>query len=153
MKKGLIAVILALVLIIVLAIPAFAGKGAVKVDLWQIHGPTDNQIVGSVVMNTTASGCLIVVVNIDTVPDQGADAVTPPLEDYDVRVFIEGSPTTFDDVFSTNANGQGNATVKVPLGDYGEADEIMVNIVIRDFNGSGLGFYETLWNQNMVPLK
>lgn len=156
--KKLIALIFVLVLSIsLMATPVLGapgnGNGAVKVDLWQIHGPTPDSVVGSVVMNTTASGELIVVVNIDTVPDQGADNVQPPLTGYDVRVWINGVPTTVSDVLSTNANGQGNATVKVALGDYGAATDITVNIVVRDFNGTGLAFYETLWNQTLVPLK
>ena len=151
MKK--VISMIAMVAVFAIALPAFAGKGAVKVDLWQMHGPTDNQMVGSVVLNTNASGELIAVVNVDEVPDQGADNVMPPLADYDIRVFINGVPQTFDDVFSTNARGQGNAAVKALLGDYGEATDITVNVVVRDFNGTGLGFYETPWDQVTVPLK
>jgi hypothetical protein len=33
------------------------------------------------------------------------------------------------------------------------ADEIEVRIVVRDFNRTGLGYYETPWAGVMVPVK
>jgi len=102
-------------------------KGAVKVDLVEVDvispGPPPvtemGDVVGSVILNTTASGKLIVNVNVDTEPN---------LEDYDILVHVRYYPlpwpfppppptplSIFDDVLDTNGKGQGNATVKVDL--------------------------------------
>lgn len=96
-------------------------KGAIKVDLVEFANPSNK--VGSVILNTTASGKLIVNVDFDTEPN---------LEDYDIIVFARYYPLpwppqlpppapplgpigAFADVIDTNAQGQGNATVIVDL--------------------------------------
>jgi len=97
-----------------------SAEGAVEVDLvqWQT-GPNWN-VVGSVILNTTANGKLVVNLNMDTVPN---------LEDYDIVVAVRYYPPpyipisdyppnileTFSDVLDTNAKGKGNVNVKVDI--------------------------------------
>jgi len=134
MKKVLIAISLTLVLVIALAVPAFAGgKGAVSTDM-VIH--TDSSaygqpgtVIGSAILNTTASGCLIVVVNLD-------DA--EPIADYDLRIRVNDVICDVVDCLKVNAKGQGTANVKVDLLALDIADdatEIGVTIVVRQSFG------------------
>jgi hypothetical protein len=147
MKKGLIAVSLVLVLAMTFAVPAFAGgKGAVNVALWNMRANPD-VIVGSVILNTTANGFLIVLINAD----EGAN-----LEDWDVRITIEGVMTHFDDVLNTNAQGNGNVMLEVPLAESYPGDTVTVNVwMSQDLPAapSPAPLYETPWNQTEVPLK
>ena len=132
-------------------------KGAVKADLTVFYGTGQpaGPVVGSVILNTTASGSLIVVINIDTIPD---------LEDYDVRVHINRGPDVhnpiFEDVLSTNAKGNGNAQVKVNLLDEtGDpcftGPTIGVDVVLRSsFSPNTTPCYTTNWPTDViVPLK
>ena len=147
MKKGLIAASLVLILAMTFAAPVFAGgNGAVKVDLWNMRADPD-ALVGSVILNTTANGFLIVLINVD----EGAN-----LADWDVRVMIEGVTTHFDDVLNTNAQGNGNVMLKVPLAESYPGDTITVNVwMSQDLPPAPLPdpLYETPWNQTEVPLK
>lgn len=136
-----------------------SAKGAVKADLTYYDPaapPEVDPVVGSVILNTTASGSLIVVINIDAVPN---------LEDYDVRVHIidKYGPKyffTFKDVLSTNAKGNGNANVKVNLLDENgdprfTGSTIGVDVVLRpSFDPNGTPCYTTNWPTDVrVPLK
>ena len=137
-------------------------KGAVKADL-TVYEKGDGDllkgtVVGSVILNTTASDSLIVVIKIDDVPN---------LEDYDVRVHIidDDGPKvyfTFEDVLSTNRKGNGNAQVKVNLLDESgkprfTGQTIGVDVVLRpNFVDEPLATpsYTTDWPTDViVPLK
>jgi hypothetical protein len=103
-------------------------------------------VLGSVTLNTTASGKLVVVINVDSIPD---------LEDYDVRVHINNSyKPIFEDVLSTNAKGQGNAQVKVDVSSF-SGETISVDVVLRPhFDPNGWPCYTTNWPTDVVvPLK
>lgn len=151
MKKAIS--IVAIVAMFTLVFPVLAGgNGAVKYDLMQ-YGPPLADPVGSVVLNTTANGYLIAVVNIDEMPD---------LDNWDVKIVVRPSTCygayneIFDDVLDTNAKGQGNATVKMQLMDYSvcnpAVDEIEVIVLIRqDIQSLTLPWAET--GHVMVPLK
>lgn len=134
-----------------------AAKGAVKADLTEFYGTGQpaGPVVGSVILNTTASDSLIVVINIDAVPN---------LEDYDVRVHIidKYGPKyffTFEDVLSTNAKGNGNAKVKVNLLDESgdplfTGPTIGVDVVLRPNFPNTTPCYTTNWPTDViVPLK
>lgn len=112
-----------------------ASKGAVKADM-VVHTDSGTEempagtVVGSVILNTTANGCLIVVVNLD-------DAVKGV---YDSLVHINDSKILEQvavDCLKVNANGQGTANYKVDLEALPEgtipdgATEILVNVVVR----------------------
>ena len=152
MKKLLIVSVAIAVIACLVAGPAFAapgnGIGAVKADLTYYDpaaGPGVDPVVGSVILNTTASGILIVNINIDTVC----------LEDYDVRVHINNSyKPIFEDVLSTNAKGQGNAQVKVDVSSF-VGDSITVDVVLRpSFSPNTTPCYTTNWPTDViVPLK
>ncbi len=122
---------------------AFAGgKGAVnKVDM-VIH--TDSAaygepgtVVGSVILNTTANGTLIVVVNLDNALVPEDDETTDPDEGiYDSLVWINGVKIASQvavDCLKVNARGQGTANYKVDLADIVGPDdtEIAVSVVVR----------------------
>ncbi|MHC4582307.1 MAG: hypothetical protein ACYS14_12700 [Planctomycetota bacterium] len=107
------------------------GKGAVKADM-VVHTDSGTvempagTVVGSVNLNTTAEGCLIVVVNLD-------DAVEGI---YDSLVHINGTKILDQvavDCLKVNAKGQGTANYKVDLGDIVADDdtEIEVKVVVR----------------------
>jgi len=132
-------------------------RGAVKADLTYYDPAAPDgvdPVVGSVILNTTASGSLIVVINMDTIPD---------LDDYDVRVHItdDDGPKvyfTFEDVLSTNRKGNGNAQVKVNLLDEDgdplfTGQTIGVDVVLRP-SFPGTPCYTTDWPTDViVPLK
>ncbi len=163
MKKLIVFSLVLAIMISLVGIPVEAksdsAKGAVKADL-RYYDPAApdgvDPVVGSVILNTTASGSLIIVINIDTIPD---------LEDYDVRVHIidEYGPKyffTFEDVLSTNAKGNGNAKVKVNLLDESgnprfTGPTIGVDVVLRSsFSPNTTPCYTTNWpNDVIVPLK
>ena len=115
-------------MLMALAVPAFAGgKGAVKTDM-VIHTDsgsygTPGTVVGSAILNTTASGELIVVVNLD-------DA-EPGI--YGLRIWFGSAPSGFNYIVDTclkvNAKGQGTANIKVDL--PSEASEINVSLSVR----------------------
>lgn len=104
---------------------ASKGKGAVKADMVVLN--TKGMPAGTVVLNTTANGCLIVVVNLD-------DAVKGV---YDSLVHINGVKILNQvavDCLKVNARGQGTANYKVDLGAVSipeEATEISVKVVVR----------------------
>ena len=109
-----------------------APKGAVKADM-VVHTDSGTKempagtVVGSVILNTTAKGCLIVVVNLD----DAAKGV------YDSLVHINGTKILDQvavDCLKVNAKGQGTANYKVDLGAVaipGDATEISVKVVVR----------------------
>ena len=116
-----------------------ASKGAVKADMvvntdTVIPDMPPGTVVGSVNLNTTANGCLIVVVNLD-------DAVV--IEGiYGCRIWVNKTSARIEyidavDCLKVNANGQGTANCKVDLGDVpgvtipDNATEISVNVVVR----------------------
>ena len=155
-KLAVFALVLALAVSLV-AVPVYAksdnAKGAVKADLAEYFGGgSSGDVVGSVILNTTASGMLIVVINMDTIPN---------LEDYDVRVHINGVyKPIFEDVLNTNANGNGNAQVKVNLLDENgdprfTGPTIGVDVVLRpSFSPNTTPCYTTNWPADViVPLK
>jgi len=159
MKKLVLFALVLAIMISLVAIPVYAksdsAKGAVKADLTYYDPAAPDgvdPIVGSVILNTTASGSLIVVINLDTIPD---------LEDYDVRVHINGVyKPIFEDVLSTNAKGNGNAQVKVNLLDENgdprfTGPTIGVDVVLRpSFNPNTKPCYTTNWPTDViVPLK
>lgn len=131
MKKGIIATFLALVLVMTMAVPAFAAsKGAVKSDM-VVHTDSGTPempagtVVGSVVLNTTANRTLIVVVHMDE--------ATEGL--YDSLVHINGTKIINQvavDCLKVNAKGKGTANYKVDLNAIeGIEDEISVKVVVR----------------------
>ena len=159
MKKLIVFSLVLAIMTSLVGIPVDAksdsAKGAVKADL-RYYDPAApvgvDPVVGSVILNTTASGSLIVVINIDTIPD---------LEDYDVRVHINGVyKPIFVDVLSTNAKGNGNAKVKVNLLDESgdprfTGPTIGVDVVLRpSFSPNTTPCYTTNWPIDViVPLK
>jgi len=159
MKKVFSIVLLLILLVTLIASPVYAkgnnAKGAVKADLTVFQQDTGElpkgTVVGSVVLNTTANGDLIVVINMDAVPG---------IEDYDVRVWINYpayAPYTFEDVLNTNAKGNGNAQVKLSLEEsVYNADNVKVSVVLRPYFSPYLGTpcYTTNWPVDViVPLK
>ena len=142
MKKLLVSIVVLSLMVSLVASPAYAqgenAKGAVKVDLVEWNSGPEWIVVGSAILNTTASGKLIVVVNVDTEPN---------LEDYDVIVFARYAPPpyppppappppidasgVFPDVLDTNARGQGNAQVKVDIGPPQTESSIWVSVTVR----------------------
>jgi hypothetical protein len=117
MERILIALALCLILVGVMTVPVMADpdnkQGAIKCDLKTapITSP-EAKIVGSVILDTTASGEINILINIDTEPD---------LEDYDVMVVywtpdkIWHKILTAEDVLDTNANGHGNVQLKADI--------------------------------------
>lgn len=114
------------------------GKGAVKTVLVETASAPDWIIAGSLVLNTTASGVLIVNISMDT---------EPYLEDYDVMVVVLYSPPPvpplpsppppdvmayFDDVLDTNPRGHGNVHLTVPVDPPEENEYIWVSVSIRE---------------------
>jgi hypothetical protein len=108
MKKLLIALVLCIAMVGVIAGPAMAadnqGKGSVKLDLRDVRG-TEN-VVGSVILNTTASGKLNVLVNLDD------PAYT---DNWDVKVFAILPIGGEANVLNTNIQGQGNAKLSIDM--------------------------------------
>ncbi len=152
-KLILLALVLTLALSLV-AVPVFAksenANGAVKADLTYHKTPIppgEDAVVGTVILNTNASGKLIVVINIDTIPN---------LEDYDARIHINGTyKPIFEDVLSTNAKGNGNAQLKVDVSEF-SGETIGVDVVLRQsFSPAGtFPCYTTNWPTDViVPLK
>lgn len=129
MKK---LIILLTVSCLICGLALAGGKGAVKADM-VVHSDsgTDEMpagtVVGSVNLNTTAEGCLIVVVNLD----DAAEGV------YDSLVHINGTKIldqVAEDCLKVNAKGQGTANYKVDLGALDipeDATEIEVKVVVR----------------------
>ena len=109
MKKLAALFIVIILAITLIATPVFAApgneKGAVKGD-WNLVTST-GEVVGSVIINSTGSGKLNVLVNVDNRPD---------LVNWDVRVVIKnGGHFDFVDVLNTNAQGHGNAHVSLNI--------------------------------------
>lgn len=109
-----------------------ASKGTVKADMvvhtdTVIPGMPAGTVVGSANLNTTANGCLIVVVNLDDA-DEGV---------YDSLVHINGTKILDQvavDCLKVNANGQGAANYKVDIGALDipdDATDISVKVVVR----------------------
>jgi hypothetical protein len=122
---------------------AFAGgKGAVKADM-VIHTDsaaygTPGTVVGSVNLNTTAEGTLIVVVNLDNAAQPVDDETTDPDEGiYDSLVWINGVKIEGQvavDCLKVNAKGQGTANYQVDLGALPEgtiAEEKLSRLSLR----------------------
>ncbi len=134
MKKLLLIMSVVLILLMTVASPVSAkGMGAVKVDM-VVHTDSGTiempagTVVGSVILNTTANGRLIVVVNLD-------DAVKGV---YDSLVHINGVKILDQvavDYLKVNAKGQGTANYKVDLSTVDSipdgATEISVSVVVR----------------------
>lgn len=163
MKRLVVFALVLAIMISLAAIPVYAksdsAKGAVKADLTYYKPaapPGVDPVVGSVILNTTASGSLIVVIKIDAVPN---------LDDYDVRVHINRGSLNyinpiFEDVLNTNAKGNGNAQVKVNLLDENgdplySGETIRVRVVLRpSFDPNTTPCYTTNWPTDViVPLK
>jgi hypothetical protein len=131
MKKIVVVLSLVALAVVLTAVPAsVAGaktRGAERVPLYASSGA----IVGSAIINTTADGALIVLVDIDSVPN---------LVDYDILVGIAEDPQSTNgiwlgvghDVLNTNAQGDGNAELKmdIPAG-WSAVDSIAVMLLIR----------------------
>lgn len=154
MKKILLLLTLCLAMVAITVTPVLgapgSGQGAIKTELYADYNTATPVVVGSVILNTSASGELIVVVNMDAVAD---------LEGYQVVVSRRAMPCYpkqnyfFPGVLDTNSQGQGNAIVKVTaaeLGTFGDATAIPVVVVVT---GAG-GPWETQDGPPvMVPLK
>jgi hypothetical protein len=148
MKKFTLLIMVLMLTAILAVSPVYAkgedAKGAVKVDLVEVlwdYGPpggppfivSPGDVVGSAILNTTASGKLNVLVNMDTEPN---------LEDYDIFVSVFYSPPPFvppsdaigifGDILNTNAQGQGNAQVKVDIDPPQTNSSIWVVVVVRE---------------------
>ena len=159
MKRYIVAFALVLVLVLALtASPILAkgekAQGAVKVDLMQ-YEPNLDDPVGTVIMGTTASGCLNILINISL---NGT-----AWEDYDVHIFVldEDGPLIYNvkhpDVLSTNAQGQGNLKFRLCESDgltLPTDDEIIkVQVSIRENIPGPTPFIETAGGRVTVPLK
>lgn len=163
MKKTLIAISLCLVMVTAFATPAFAAsKGAVKADM-VVHTDSVSQtgmpagtVVGSVILNTTGTGYLIVVVNLDDATPIGAE--------YDSLVWINGTRIIEQvavDILRVNGRGQATANYKVDLGSVSgigaEDTSIQVKVVVRpSFSPNTFPCYVTgpSFSQSItVPLK
>jgi hypothetical protein len=162
MKKLAILFMVIVLIICLAASPVYAkgenAKGAVKVDLVEVGTGPDWNVVGSAILNTTASGKLIVNVNMDTEPN---------LVDYDVAVLVFYSPPPptpvpphvfqyFPDVLDTNAKGQGNAHVQVNIDPPPTNSSIWVVVVVREVPATGPGDLPDYYNMPPpveVPLK
>jgi len=159
MKKLVVFTLVLALAVSLVAVPVYAksenAKGAVKADLtyYDPAAPVGvDPVVGSVILNTTASGSLIVVIKIDAVRN---------LDDYGVRVHINGVyKPIFEDVLSTNAKSNGNAQVKVNLLDENgdprfTGPTLGVDVVLRpSFNPNTKPCYTTNWPTDViVPLK
>ena len=150
MKKLIVFSLVLAIMISLVGIPVEAksdsAKGAVKADLTELG--TESHIVGTVILNTTASGTLIVVIKVDDLPS---------LENYDVRVWVNPRDHyyTFEDVLSTNSQGKGTATLKVTLPDSLTGSTIGVWVVFRQsMAGQTMPCYSTNYPiQVIVPLK
>ena len=142
MKKLAILFMVSVLIICLAASPVYAkgenAKGAVKVDLVEVNTGPDWNVVGSAILNTTASGKLIVNVNMDTEPN---------LEDYDVFIVVRYAPLPvppplplpspdvweyFNDILNTNAKGQGNAHVQVDIDPPPTNSSIWVVVIVRE---------------------
>lgn len=135
-KLGLILIALVLALGL-MAMPVFAGgNGAVKADIVGPYPGGPLEPVGSVIFNTTGNGNIIAVVNVDALPG---------LVDWDARVSIQGyGSQIFDNVLTTNANGQGNETLMVDTKDFSAASTIKVEVTLRSqIPGGPNPYYET----------
>lgn len=133
------------------------GNGAVKTDMVvYTDSGTDEvpagTVIGSVNLNTTAAGTLIVVVNLDDAIPLEDDPDTEAVEDtvYDCRIWIKKIDNTYIsvdavDCLKVNANGEGTTNVKVDLAALPEgtiavdATEIKVNVVVRPYFTPSLG--------------
>jgi hypothetical protein len=110
MKKIIIAVILSLVMVSLIAVPAVAApdnaQGSVKVPL--IDNPGAQVVIGTVILNTTGSGKLNVLVNLDD---------TPVMLPWDIGVRIEGflPPYHVWDVLYTNVQGEDNVQFSIDI--------------------------------------
>lgn len=160
MKKVIAVVLLIILTTTLIVAPAYAksdkAKGAVKADLTVLQqgsgGLIVGTLVGSVNLNTTADGTLIVVIKIDAVPN---------LDDYAARIHINNSyKPIFEDVLSTNTKGNGVGQIKVNLLDANgnpmfTGDSISVDVVLRpSFNPGTTPSYTTNWPTDViVPLK
>ena len=124
MKKIIIAVILSLVMVSLIAVPAVAApdnaEGSVKVPL--IDNPGAQVVIGTVILNTTGSGKLNVLVNLDD---------TPMMYPWDIGVRIQGFLPPFHewDVLYTNVQGEDNVqfSINIPEGALG-GDYITVGV-------------------------
>lgn len=163
-KTVLVAVSICLLLVMAFASPALAAsKGAVKADM-VVHtdsGTADmpaGTVVGSVVLNTTGSGYLIVVVNLDDASMAG--------NVYDSLVHINGVKIldqVAEDILRVNKRGQATANYKVDLRALPEdliaadATEISVKVVVRptfDPNTTPCYVNGPVWPTDIVvPLK
>jgi len=166
---SLVVILSVLVLAIAISVPALAdSRGAVKTDMVvhdqviknvsneDVAGLPAGTVVGSVILNTTAKGYLIVVVNLD-------DAVEGV---YDSLVHINGTKILDQvavDCLKVNKKGQGTANYKVDLGALpaglvadGDA-EIEAKVVVRpSFSPNTLPCYVNgpAWPTEItVPLK
>jgi len=117
MKKILITLVLCLVLVGIMAAPVMAksdkANGSVKVDL--IDTPGAQIVTGTVILNTTGSGKLNVLVNLD-------DTYMMVPWDIGVRIQEVGPPPYHEwDVLYTNIQGEGNAqfSMDIPEGALG----------------------------------
>ncbi len=138
MKK---AMILLAVTFLLCGLALAGGKGAVNKIAMVVHDEADNEQevgaeVGSLNLNTTANGILIVVVNMDDAIPLENDPDTEDIDEgtYDCRVWVDAAaPVTILDCLKVNANGQGTANVKVDLTDIvaDGATEIWVKVAVR----------------------
>ena len=162
MKKALLALSLCAVLVVAFAAPVLAApKGAVKADM-VVHTDSGTAempagtVVGSVILNTTGNGYLIVVVNLDEASMDG--------NAYDSLVHINGTKITgqvAEDILVVNDQGQATANYKVDLSlvagiDPGDSS-INVKVSVRPhFSGHPVPCYVNgpSWpTEIVVPLK
>ena len=134
MKKLFLGLLMSSLLLGLIASPvSAASKGAVKADM-VLHTDsgaygTVGEVVGSVILNTTGNGQLIVVVNLDD-----ANLVGSP---YDSLVWINGVKIIAQeaiDVLKVNDQGQATANYKVDLEAAGvdlDSGSIAVKVVVR----------------------
>ena len=150
MKKLVVFSLVLAIMISLVGIPVEAksdsAKGAVKAGLTELW--TESPVVGSVVLNTTDEGILIVVIKVEDLPN---------LDNYDVRVWVNPRDHyyTFEDVLSTNSKGKGTANLKVTLPDNLTGPTIGVWVVFRQsMAGQTMPCYSTNYPiQVIVPLK
>ena len=160
MRKILVsmAAALAVVMAMAVAVPVSAASdGSVTADLVEVGTGPDWNVVGSLVLNTTASGSLIVDVNVDTEPN---------LEDYDIVVLVYYQPPPpppapadevgiFEDVLSSNAQGQSNTRVSVDIDPPPVNDRVwvVVNVLEQSTSPPTPPEYLNMPPPIVVPLK
>ena len=149
MKRLVISLVLSLVLVSIIATPAFAGPqsdGAVKVDIVPLLEPKN--VVGFVIFNTNNNGGINVQISVDGL-DEGTYRlfVQAPLTDPPYP------PEYVDPTFYVDANGKATAHVQINDLDVEEGAEFIICRVGINRPGNQIAATDLDWAGTPVPLK